>query len=206
MTKIRAGIIGLGRSDNFFAPGALAVGSHLPPLRDLEDYEIVAVANSTVESAQNSIEHHGLPAGTKAYGSPEDIAKDPNVDLIVVCVQVNKHFALTKPALENKKNVFVEWPLGASLEEAEELNRLAQVNNVKTIVGVQARVDPAVQKIKELVSSGKIGKVVSSTAVATTAMFPADVWMAGAEYYLDFKSGGNEYHILFAHCKFITRG
>lgn len=201
MAKIRVGLIGLGSHKNSLAPGAWGALAHLAPLRDLPEYEIVALANSSVESAQKSIAFHGLPAGTKAYGSPEDLARDPDVDLVVVSVNVGKHFELAKPALENKKDIFVEWPLGASLEESEELTRLAQANGVKAIVGVQARASPVVLKLKELVASGKIGRVVSSTVIGHTSAFPHDTWITGAEYYLDFKSGGNEYHILFGHCK-----
>ncbi|KAI1874850.1 uncharacterized protein JN550_002279 [Neoarthrinium moseri] len=179
--------------------GAWGVIAHLRSLQVLDQYEIVAVANSTVESAQKSIKHHGLPAGTKAYGTPEDIANDPNVDLVVVSVNVQKHFSLAKPALEQKKNVFVEWPLGASVAEAEELTRLAKTNDVKAFVGVQARADPSILKVKEIIASKKIGKIISSTATATTGALPVDTWMKGGEYYLDFKSGGNEFTIYFGH-------
>jgi predicted dehydrogenase len=191
MAPIRVGIIGLGPQGGTMTPGAWAVNAHLHSLQALPEYEIVAVSNSSVESAQRSIDKHGLPASTKAYGNPEDIAKDPNVDLVVVSVNVAKHFSLAKPALENKKDVFVEWPLGATVAEAEELTRLAASNGVRTVVGLQSRAEPLVLKVKELIASGKIGQVVSSTVTASSALLPTDMWMKGAEYYLDFKSVSN---------------
>jgi predicted dehydrogenase len=159
------------------------------------------VANSSVESAQRSILHYKLPASTKAYGSAQEIANDPNVDLVVVAVNVKSHFALAKPAIDSGKNVFVEWPLGATVAEAEELTKLADAKGVKTSVGLQTRFDPAVQKIREIISSGKIGKVVSSSALICSTLTSVDMWPKGIEYFLDIKSGGNEFTIVFGHCK-----
>lgn len=140
MSPIRVGIIGLAATVNYAITGAWGVLAHLHSIQALsEDYEIVAVANSSVESARRSIEFHKLPAKTKAYGDPKDIAADPDVELIIVSVKVSDHLLLTKPALENNKSVFVEWPLGASVAQAEELTQLASAHAGKAMVGLQAR-------------------------------------------------------------------
>jgi len=202
MAPIRVGILGLSDTKVFFGPGAWAVFAHVPSLKAQRDeYEIVAVSNSTVASARRSIAANDLPASTKAYSSPQDLANDPDVDLVVVSVRVAKHYELTKPALLAKKDVFVEWPLGASLAEAEELTRLAKENGVKTMVGVQARADRLMLKLKEILTKGEIGDVVSSSVLGSTGILPSDRWMEGLEYYLDFSSGGNIFYIFFAHCK-----
>lgn len=74
---------------------------------------------------------------------------------------------------------------------------------MKTIVGVQARADRLVLKVKEILASGEIGDVVSSSVMASSSSSPSDRWMEGLEYYLDFSSGGNEFFIFFGHCKFF---
>ncbi|KAL6411926.1 Galactose/lactose metabolism regulatory protein GAL80 [Ilyonectria robusta] len=132
MAPIRVGLIGLSTS-HFPEPGCWAAFVHLPSILNSPDYKLVAIANSTVQSARNSIAAHGLPSTIKAYGSPEDLANEPEVDLVVVSVRVGKHFELTQPAILSKKSVFVEWPLGASLAEAQQLTELAQANGVKTM-------------------------------------------------------------------------
>ncbi|KAH8810712.1 putative oxidoreductase [Xylogone sp. PMI_703] len=198
MSPIRVGLIGLGRETGGSAVGVWAIKTHLPYLLASPKYEIVALGNSTVESAKASIAYHKLGQHVKAYGSPEDLANDPNVDLVVVSVAVGKHYALSKPALLAGKDVFVEWPLGASVAEAEELTEIAASKGVKTIVGLQARPSPLVLKLKELINGGKIGKV-TSTAVVSYFNLPPDTWTAGAEYFLDMESGGNSLTILFGH-------
>ena len=202
MSPTRVALLGLSPNDAETTQlsnwGVLA---HLKPILNSPNYELVAVCNSSVESARKSIAFHKLPDTIKAYGNPEDVANDSDVDLVVVSVNVGKHYFLTKPALLQKKDVFVEWPLGATLEEAEELTQLAQKNGVKTAVGLQFRGDPLISKVKELVENGSIGKVTSSVAWGCSSVIPADVWISDATYYLDMKSGGNEYHIFFGHCK-----
>lgn len=184
-------------------PGLWAAKAHLPYLIASTHYQITAVSNSSIPSAQASIDFHHLGPDVKAYGSPEDLANDPHVDLIIVTVRVEKHYALTKPALLAGKDVFVEWPLGASTAEAEELTKLAEEKGAKTIVGLQARASPLVVKIKDLVDSGKIGKVLSSVVVGSFSGLPSSVWLQGGEYYLDIKSGGNNLTIYFGHCMFF---
>jgi predicted dehydrogenase len=110
MSPTRVGIIGLKASTGDSLLGSWGVRSHLRSMQGLPSlYEIVAVANSTIESSLKSIEVHKLPTTTKAYGNAEDLAADPNVELVVISVELRKHYELAMPALKHKKNVFVEW-------------------------------------------------------------------------------------------------
>ncbi|EHK47069.1 hypothetical protein TRIATDRAFT_177332, partial [Trichoderma atroviride IMI 206040] len=200
MAPIRVGIIGLGAKEaGLLSVGSWAASALLPSFLNSPHYEVVAVSNSSVASSQRSIDFHKLGPNVKAYGSPEDIANDPNVDLVAVSINVGHHYVVTKPALLAKKQVFVEWPLGANTVEAEELTKLARDANLKTIIGTQFISDPALVKLKELVASGAIGKVTSSEAQLAPTFGPPDVWGADATYYLDLKTGGNEFHIALAH-------
>ena len=60
------------------------------------------------------------------------------------------HRQLTLPALKAKKDVFVEWPLGRTLAEAEEMAALAKSMGVKTVVGLQARQAPGTRKVRNI--------------------------------------------------------
>lgn len=200
-SPIRVGIIGLGAKAGSMVPGVWAARAHLPYLVSSPDYLITAVCNSSASSAQASIDFHSLGSDVKAYGTPEDIANDPNVDLVVVTVRVGLHYVLTKPALLAGKDVFVEWPLAANIAEVEELTQLAKDKGVKTIVGLQARASPVVAKIRDLVHSGKLGKILSSTVVGSFSAFPNTVWLEGAEYYLDAQAGAGIFKIFFGHCE-----
>ncbi|MBE3047984.1 Gfo/Idh/MocA family oxidoreductase [Candidatus Bathyarchaeota archaeon] len=201
MSPIRVGLIGLGPKAADFGPGLWSSVAHIPSIQALPQYELVAVANSTVESARRSIASHGLPASVKAYGSSEDLANDPNVDLVVVSVHVDKHSKLAKPAIQANKDVFVEWPLGATLEESEELTKLAAARGVRTAAGVQNHSSKISLKLAELVSSGKIGRVLSSSVSSSSSTVAKNGWYQGAEFMLDMNSGGNDFNIMFGHCE-----
>lgn len=205
MAPIRVGLIGLSTAKAFTGRGCWTAVSHLPALLQSPEYEIVALANSSVESAKRSIAAQGLPESTKAYGSVDDLADDPDVDLIIVSVRVESHYELVKPALLKNKNVFVEWPMAANTAEVEELAALAKKHNVQTFVGTQGRASPVMQKLKELISSNKIGRVISSSVVACSLNRSVDVWPESLKSYLDIESGGNEFTIVFGHCKSLNR-
>ncbi|KAK4072011.1 hypothetical protein Trihar35433_4075 [Trichoderma harzianum] len=198
MAPIRVGLIGLTVGDGkSLGNGVWGIAAHLPTYTNSPNYEIVALCNSSVDAAKQSIAYHKLPATTKAYGSPEDIANDPDVDLVVVSVHVSRHHLLALPALKAKKQVFCEWPLGATTAEAEEMAQLAK--GLKVVTGLQFRADPLITKAKQLVDSGAIGQITSTIATGCFNNYPADTWNAKADYFLNFKGGANEYTISFAH-------
>jgi predicted dehydrogenase len=53
--------------------------------------------------------------------------------------------------------------LARNLKEAEELTALAKEKGVRTMVGLQARQSPSILKAKEIVASGKLGKILGTT-------------------------------------------
>ncbi|PTB57375.1 hypothetical protein M431DRAFT_491604 [Trichoderma harzianum CBS 226.95] len=175
MATIRVGFIGLtAGGGNGLGPGSWGISALLPTFILSPHYEIVALCNSSVEAAEKSIKYHKLAHSTKAYGNPEDIANDPDVDLVVISVHVSKHYELSIRERRNRENV-------------------------KTAVGLQLRADPIIKKVKQLIEAGVVGRVTSTIALGCFNYAPIDSWMAEADFYLDYDSGANEYHIAFAH-------
>ncbi|KAF3389834.1 Galactose/lactose metabolism regulatory protein GAL80 [Talaromyces pinophilus] len=183
MNLIRVGIIGL-------SPGSWAANAHLPYLQSPHSkFEIVAVCNSSVASATKSVKDLKLPSGVRIYGNVQgiiDIADDKGIDLVVCATRVDRHYDSILPSLQAGKNVFVEWPLARSLEEARNLLNVAKENNVElAIVGLQGRFDAVVETLKDELKDGRIGKVLSTTIISQGLI-------AGqTEFYLlDRESGG----------------
>jgi predicted dehydrogenase len=142
---IRVGLIGLSTN-----PYSWIGAAHIGPLRNVpvlsEKYAITALATSSAPTAAASAEKWGV-ALEKAYGNADDIAADPDVDLVVVGVKVPMHKELALPALKAGKDVFVEWPLARGAGEAEELVKAAKESGSRTIVGLQLRTSPAILKV-----------------------------------------------------------
>jgi predicted dehydrogenase len=68
-------------------------------------------------------------------------------------------------------------------------------------VGAQARAAPVISKLNDIIASGQIGTVVSSTVDLAMSSFQTDIWADSMKYYLDIESGGNSLTIAFGHCK-----
>lgn len=136
MAPIRTAIIGLSAN----AITNWASVAHLPYLISAAGkarFEIIALCNSSVESAKAAIKKYDLPTTTRAYGSPEELAKDPDVELVVVSTRVDKHYETVYPSVKAGKNVYVEWPLAENTARAGELAELAREKGGKTVVGLQ---------------------------------------------------------------------
>lgn len=198
MAPIRTALIGLSAS----AKTSWASGAHLPYLlspRGKERYQIVALLNSSVDAARAAIDTYGLGSGTKAYGSPEDLASDPNVDFVICCTRVDVHYDTIKPSIAAGKAVYVEWPLAQDITHVRELAALAKEKGVRSVIGLQGRLAPPVSKIKELIASGRIGKVLSVDVRAYGGTNSRDTIPKGIDYFLRREVGGNVYTIGFAH-------
>ena len=172
--KIRVGIVGATVTQGGSGWGANA---HVPALKALPGYELTAVCTAHEDTAKASAAAFGAP---RPFHRFSDMAGDPDVDLIVVCVRVPGHRELVMAGLQAGKAVVCEWPLGANVAEAEEMAGLARQRSLKTIVGLQARSDPAILYAADLVREGHIGEVLTANLnVATQAVLqrgPGRIW------------------------------
>ncbi|KAH8895563.1 putative oxidoreductase [Thozetella sp. PMI_491] len=199
MAPIRVGIIGLSSRTGLYQAGTWCGTAHIPYLLSSPAFRIVAVTGRSTESAQKAITTHKLPETTKIYRSAEEIAADPDVDLVVITISVDSHFANALAVLRAGKDIFLEWPFGSSTAEAEELTQLATAKGIKTMVGLETRPDPILQKVKEIIADGTAGKIICSTMSVSSSLGPSTTCLEGSLRYMDMSSGGNEYRIYFGH-------
>ena len=95
-------------------------------------------------------------------------------------MRVPGHRELVMAGLQAGKAVCCEWPLGATLAEAQEMAGLARQRSLKTIVGLQGRSDPAILYARDLVQGGYIGEVLTANlntaAQAVLQRGPGRIW------------------------------
>jgi len=89
----------------------------------------------------------------------DDLLNDPEISAIVIATPSNTHEILAKRSLKAGKHVYVEKPLARSEQGAIELTTLANEVNLTLMVGHLLLYHPAVNKLKELIAGGKLGKV-----------------------------------------------
>ena len=150
--KIRLGLIGAS------VRGTWSSRSHLPAVQASSDVELTAVCTTRADSAEAARQAWGARL---AFDDYRKMVASPEIDAVAVVVRVPSHYAPTKAALEAGKHVYCEWPLGRTTAEAVELAALAKAKGLVTAVGLQARVNPAVMHMKELVEAGYVGEVMA---------------------------------------------
>ena len=89
------------------------------------------------------------------------VARD-DVDLVDVCTPGDTHAEIAIAALEAGKHVLCEKPLANTVEEAEEMTRVAEAaaaRGVRSMVGFNYRRVPALALAQRIVSSGRLGEL-----------------------------------------------
>src|SRR5215475_4107244 len=150
--KLRLGLIGAS------VKGAWSARSHLPALQASAEVELTAVCTTKADTAEAARRAWGARL---AFDDWRKMIASPEIDAVAVVVRVPSHYAPAKAALEAGKHVYCEWPLGRTTAEAIELAALAKARGLVTAIGLQARVNPAIIHMKELVAAGYVGEVMA---------------------------------------------
>jgi predicted dehydrogenase len=143
--EFRWGIISTGGIAQQFAKDLTFLGNH----------RVGAVGSRTRESAEKFAATYG---GT-AYGSYEELVKDPNIDGVYVATPHPYHVRDALLALNAGKPVLCEKPFAISAAEARQMVTAAQKKNVLSVEAMWTRFLPHIAKIRSIIESGAIGKV-----------------------------------------------
>src|SRR4051812_43725596 len=121
-----------------------------------EEAELVAVGSRSAGKAAAFAEQYGF---RRSYGSYEELAADPDVDVVYVASPHNDHHPSAKLCIEAGKAVLVEKPLTVSPSQSEELVALARERGVFLMESMWTRTNPLIRHAKEVVASGELGEV-----------------------------------------------
>jgi predicted dehydrogenase len=171
-----------------------AASAHIPALRALQNYEIRGLSAHDALSARAAGEAFGVSA---VFSDHEQLVAQPDIDVVAVTVKVPRHRELVSAALAAGKAVYCEWPLGRDLDDARAMAALAAEQEVRTVVGLQARQAPAIEFVQRLLSDGYVGEVLSTTMVGLSV--PGDVVIQANAYMLDETNGANILTIAVGH-------
>src|ERR1700693_2204986 len=125
-------------------------------LSQLEEAEVVAVCDKSPASRGRIEKAH---PHVHVTANADELMSSPDIDAIAVITPVWTHYELAKAALEHGKHVFVEKPFTSTTAQAEDLIELAARKNLKIMVDHTFLFTGAVQKIKQLLQEGALGKL-----------------------------------------------
>ena len=108
-----------------------------------------------------------------------DVLADPRIDAVVIATPVSRHHPMAAAALRAGKHVFVEKPLAASTEEAEDLIAQADRSGLVLMPGHTFLYSPPVMLIRDLIRSGELGDIYFiSTSRVNLGLHQSDVSVA----------------------------
>jgi predicted dehydrogenase len=150
--KLKVGLVGAS------ATGGWSPVAHIPALKALKNIELEALCTNRPESAKAAAEAFEIE---RAYHNISNLLDQPDIDIVSAVVKIPNHYEVMKAALEAGKHVYCEWPLGATLQEAEELTKLASDKGLVTAIGLQGYYAPEFVYLKQLYDEAWFGQVVS---------------------------------------------
>ncbi len=146
---MRVGVVGVG-----------AMGQHHARVySEMDNCQLVGIVDKDATRAKEIAGRYG----TKVVGSVEDLIKlHPDAVSIAVPTSIHKEVAIK--FLKNGIACLVEKPISATIEDAQEIIDAAKKSGTILMVGHIERFNPAVLKLKDLITKGELGKVLVLSA------------------------------------------
>lgn len=142
------------------APGNIA-RSMARAVSEIKKIECYAAASRDYGRAAKFAKEWGFE---KAYGSYEELAADPQVELVYVASPHSHHYEHAKLCLEHGKHVLVEKAFTVNAGQAGELVELSEKKGLLLAEAIWTRYMPSRKMIDDILASGVLGNVTSLTA------------------------------------------
>ena len=150
---MKVGLVGCGR---------IATAVHLPSLKKIEGYDLVAAADTHPARLLETNRRFGVD---EAYSDYRQMLVKADIDAVFVCTPPQHHFQIVMDSIEWGKHVFCEKPLATTLEEALAIKRalkMKQQTSQEQLTLMPAHnfiFTPCFTETLKLVKRGEIGKI-----------------------------------------------
>lgn len=166
MDNVRVAIVGCGKVAHI----------HAKALRSIPEAELVAVCDASAERAGTFAAEYGA----RGYTELAPLLRETRLDAVLVCTPHPLHASPAIEAAQAGVHVLVEKPLAATLPDCDAMLAAAQKAGVQLGVISQRRFYEPVQRMKEALAAGKIGKpilgVFTMYSWRDSAYYASDPW------------------------------
>lgn len=173
MDRVRTGVIGCGAIS----------GAYLGMAKNFPIVEIVACADLDLDRARTKAREFNVPRAC----SPDDLLRDPTVELVLNLTVPKAHVPVALAALEAGKHVYSEKPLGIDRAEGRKVIDLARQKNLKVGCAPDTFMGAGIQTARKLVDDGAIGRPVAFTAFMMGRGHES--WHPSPEFYYEVGGG-----------------
>jgi predicted dehydrogenase len=197
MKKINIGLVGYGFMGRAHSNAYLSVSQFF----DLTRQPVLkAVVGRDAEKVKRFAHKWGYES---SYTDWRRLVEDPAIDVIDIAAPNDMHAEIAIAAAQAGKTILCEKPLARNLEEAQRMLDAVKNAGVRTMVWYNYRRIPAVTLAKQVVASGKLGRIFHYRAkFLQDWTISADVPQGGAALWrLDSAvAGSGVTGDLLAHC------
>lgn len=146
---MRVGIIGAGIQ---------AKNAHLPVYSNLDEVEVVGIADINEKSAKLLSKKFNIP---DVYTDYHDLIGNDTVDLISICTPHHLHKQMAVDCALAGKHILIEKPMATTVKDADDILQAVKENNVKLCVVQNYRLFPMIKESKRRINNGRIGDIIS---------------------------------------------
>lgn len=133
MEKLKVGVIGTGHLGKL----------HIKMFKQISNCQLIGIYDNDLAASKDA----GDEFNVKNYENPDDLLNE--VDAVSIVSTTSAHYELAMNCLNKNLHVFVEKPITASINEAEEIVNLAKQKNLKLQVGHIERFNPALISLEK---------------------------------------------------------
>jgi predicted dehydrogenase len=153
MKKVRWGVLGVA---------GIAMRRVVPGMRQCEIAEVTAIASRDLSRAQEAAKTLGL---SRAYGSYEELLRDPEIDVIYNPLPNHMHVEWSTKAADAGTHVLCEKPLSMNAAEGQKLIAVRDRTGVKIGEAFMVRTAPQWVRLRDIVQSGELGDLRAVSAL-----------------------------------------
>ena len=159
ISKYRTGIVGCGNIGSEFdkVSGRKPIYTHAGAYFYHRKFKLVAAADISKEKLNRFATKWNVK---NVYEDFTEMLDHESLDIVSVCTWKESHYEIVKKAIEKGvKMIFCEKPFTGELNKAKRLLDLSNKKNILLAVNYTRRYTECHQKVKELISQGKLGEM-----------------------------------------------
>jgi len=161
--------------------------------RDIPEAEIIGIADANPKGLAEAVKRLGATRGYHDYRKMLDESKPDLVSIGTQYVDVHREMVIAA-AERDVRGIYIEKPLCRTLQEADQMVAACRKYGVKLAMAFQSLYFPKLKVIQEIVSSGKMGRVLEIRARGKEDHRggPIDLWVLGTRLLTMMKLLGGD--------------
>lgn len=160
LKKLKTAVIGVGNMGKYHARNYF----------EIERSNLLAISDLNEALGEELADKYKC----KYYPDYLEMLRIEKLDAVTIAVPSKYHFEVGQNVLKRGVHSLIEKPIAMTKEEGEALIKTAKNSKVKLMVGHIERFNPGVIKLKEIISSGKLGEIISIIA-RRVGVFPPQI-------------------------------